>query len=91
MIAMIIIVCLFSAFIARGIAVGKGRNATDWFAAGLLLGPLGVLFAFMAGKNQAVLDYRAIQSGEMRRCPHCAELIKSAAVVCKHCGRDADE
>ena len=24
----------------------------------------------------------------MRRCPHCAESIKAAARVCKHCGRD---
>lgn len=25
----------------------------------------------------------------LRRCPHCAETIKAAARVCKHCGRDS--
>lgn len=26
--------------------------------------------------------------GETRECPYCAEVIKTRAVVCKHCGRD---
>lgn len=25
---------------------------------------------------------------ETKACPHCAETIKSQAVVCRHCGRD---
>jgi hypothetical protein len=28
--------------------------------------------------------------GSMRQCPHCAEDIRAAAIVCKHCGRDVD-
>ena len=24
----------------------------------------------------------------MKTCPHCAEQVQDAAVVCKHCGRD---
>jgi len=23
-----------------------------------------------------------------KKCPHCAELVKTEATVCKHCGRD---
>lgn len=26
-----------------------------------------------------------------RTCPHCAEEVKAAAIVCKHCGRDLPE
>jgi hypothetical protein len=27
---------------------------------------------------------------DIRRCPFCAEDIKKAAIVCKHCGRDVE-
>jgi len=33
-------------------------------------------------------ESEAIAGGSMRRCPFCAELVKSEAIVCKHCGKD---
>jgi hypothetical protein len=29
-----------------------------------------------------------VSSSDEKACPYCAETIKAAAVVCKHCGRD---
>lgn len=65
------------------IASSKGRNAAGWFFLGLILGPFGLVFALIVGKEGP--------SNEERRCPYCAEFIKKGAIVCKHCGRDMPE
>jgi hypothetical protein len=58
-------------------------------AAAVVVSPLlAGLFLAVAGKREAVTEEQQIVSGERRRCPHCAELIRWEAIVCKHCGRD---
>jgi hypothetical protein len=44
-----------------------------------LLAPIAAGTAFVIGR---------LARGETRKCPFCAELIKSEAVVCRFCGRD---
>ena len=68
---------------AAMVASSKGRSVGGWFFLGLILGPFGLLFALLAGKEGPA-------EGE-RKCPFCAEFIKKEAVVCKHCGRDLPE
>lgn len=65
---------------AAMVASSKGRSAAGWFFLGLILGPFGLIFALISGKEGPA-------DGE-RKCPFCAEFIKKEAVVCKHCGRD---
>jgi hypothetical protein len=71
--------------------------------AGILLGsfggPLGLLIVAALGPSHATrtsrepADVETLASAEhagspTRTCPWCAEIIKTAALVCKHCGRE---
>lgn len=41
------------------------------------------------GKGPGVLPVVPAPAAE-RTCPYCAETVKAAAIVCKHCGRDLE-
>ena len=70
------------------VAVNKGRSGFGWFLLGFLFSPIGFILSLVVGKNVAVLEANAILSGELRKCPYCAELVKVEAKICKHCGKE---
>jgi hypothetical protein len=64
-----------SALVGWFIGKNKGR-ASDGAMLGFLLGPLGWLIVAV-GKSEG-----------MRKCPFCAEEVKSEATVCRFCSRE---
>jgi len=59
-----------------GYAIGKAKDSVAGsIVLSVLLGPIGWIIALLL-------------SGDVRRCPFCAENTRRAATVCKHCGRD---
>ena len=65
-------------------ASSKGKSGVGYIFISLILSPLiGFIIALVAQPTER-------QGSRLRKCPFCAEDIKSEAIVCKHCGRDVE-
>ena len=69
------------------IANNKGNSGCVGILLGLILGPIGLLLTFFSSDNKDELRRR---TGDTKKCPYCAEFVKSDAIVCKHCGRSLE-
>ena len=73
--------------IPAAIARSKGRSFFGFWIYGTLLLIVALPHAILAKPNVAALEARQLSSGAHRKCPHCAEIIKQEARVCRFCGR----
>ncbi len=66
---------------------GHSFLAGTFFA--LILSPvIAALILLIRKPNKAVMEKRTLGGGDVKKCPMCAEYVKSEAVKCKHCGAD---
>jgi len=80
---------LLFAAIVGWLAYLKGRSAIGLFLIAVVFSPMiGLIVVLIMKPSEEVKEQRALLSGEGKICPFCAEVVRSEAVTCKHCGRD---
>ena len=78
-----LIIGLIPAFIAKN----KGYNFFGWWIYGSLIFIIAFPHALLSKPNQQEIDKQNLAHG-MKKCPHCAEIIRGEAQICKHCNCD---
>jgi len=64
----------------------RGNSTTTAFFLSIFLSPLlGFIIVILTPRNQEIIENRLLESGDVKRCPECAELIKRRARRCKYC------
>jgi hypothetical protein len=80
----ILILAALIGILPGAIANSKGHSFGVWWFFGAALFIVALPLSLVLRPNEAA---QAARSGQ-HSCPHCAELVKTAARVCRHCGRD---
>jgi hypothetical protein len=85
---LLLVIWLLFGIAAAVVMTNKGRSGCGGFALGFLLGPIGLIIALVMSTDHKELEKKTLESGDMRKCPACAEVIRKEATKCRYCGSE---
>jgi hypothetical protein len=74
------------ALVIAYIADARGRSGFGWLFYGSVASLIALIHLLCLPPIYSVVEARAVESGEKKRCPDCAELVRPQAKKCRYCG-----
>jgi hypothetical protein len=69
------------------IAKSKGRSFGLWWFYGAMLFIIALPHSLIMSADKNFIESKQLSEG-MKKCPHCAEIVKKEAKVCRYCNRE---
>jgi len=80
----VLLIAVLIGLIPAAIAQGKGHSFGLWWLYGAAIFIIALPHALLLKPSRHALDQIQLESG-FKKCPQCAEFVKSEAQICRFC------